>query len=47
MEFRIEKDTMGEVAVETLLDRIKQKRDLGRKIVLPTKLIKRESCKKL
>ena len=44
---RVYKDTMGEVAVETLLDRIKQKRDLGRKIVLPTKLIKRESCKKL
>ncbi len=44
---RVYKDIMGEIAVETLLDRIKQKRDLGRKIVLPTKLIKRESCRKI
>ena len=44
---RVYKDIMGEIAVETLLDRIKKKRDLGRKIVLPTKLIKRESCRRI
>lgn len=44
---RVYKDIMGEVAVETLLDRIKKKRTLGRKIVLPTELVKRESCRKI
>lgn len=44
---KVYKDVMGEIAVETLLERIKRKRELGRKIVLPTKLIKRESCKKI
>ena len=39
-------DCMGETAVETLLEKIKSKREIPRKILIPTKLIIRESCQK-
>lgn len=38
-------DFMGETAFDTLLDRIKNERVLSKKIVLPVKLIIRDSCK--
>ena len=44
---KVYKDVMGEMAVETIIDRIKKKRNLGRKIVLPTELVERESCKQI
>lgn len=44
---KVHKDIMGEIAVETLLDRIRKKRTIGRKIVLSTELIERESCRKV
>ncbi|MGL4345861.1 MAG: LacI family DNA-binding transcriptional regulator [Cellulosilyticaceae bacterium] len=37
-------DYMGEVAVETLMERMTSKRKISKKIALPTFLIKRESC---
>lgn len=38
---------MGNIAVETLLDRIRTGRQMSKKIVLPVKLIVRDSCRKL
>lgn len=38
-------DFMGETALDTLIDRIGNNRELSKKIVLPVKLIVRESCK--
>lgn len=40
-------DFMGESAVDILLERIKKNIKISRKIVLPVKLIERESCKKI
>lgn len=37
-------DYMGNVAVETLVERMKSDREMSKKIVLPVKLIIRESC---
>ena len=37
-------DFMGETAVETLVERIKSKRMIPKKILIPTKLMIRESC---
>ncbi|MGG7097827.1 LacI family DNA-binding transcriptional regulator [Clostridium sardiniense] len=37
-------DFMGETAVNTLIERIKDDREMSKKIVLPVKLIKRDSC---
>lgn len=37
-------DYMGEIAVETLMERMESKREICKKIALPTFLIKRESC---
>ena len=37
-------DFMGETAVNTLIERIKDNREMSKKIVLPVKLIKRDSC---
>ncbi len=39
-------DFMGETAVETLVERLKSERQISKKILIPTKLIKRESCGK-
>lgn len=38
---------MGNVAVETLLEKIRTGRQMSKKIVLPVKLIVRDSCRKL
>ncbi len=38
-------DYMGETALDTLMERIKDERELSKKIVLPVKLIIRDSCK--
>ncbi|ELC8441204.1 LacI family DNA-binding transcriptional regulator [Clostridium perfringens] len=38
---------MGNIAVETLLERIRTGRQMSKKIVLPVKLIVRDSCRKL
>ena len=38
-------DYMGETALDTLMERIKETRELSKKIVLPVKLIIRDSCK--
>ena len=38
-------DLMGETAVNVLMERIKEERTLSKKIVLPTKLVVRDSCK--
>lgn len=38
-------DYMGETALDTLMERIKEERILSKKIVLPVKLIIRDSCK--
>lgn len=38
-------DFMGETALNTLIERIKDERSLSKKIVLPVKLIIRDSCK--
>lgn len=38
---------MGNVAVDTLLERIRTGRQMSKKIVLPVKLIMRDSCRKL
>lgn len=40
-------DYMGETALNTLMERIKDERVLSKKIVLPVKLIIRDSCKKI
>ncbi|MDF2614713.1 MAG: transcriptional regulator, LacI family [Clostridia bacterium] len=40
-------DFMGETAVETLIERLKTERKLSKKILIPTKLILRESCGKI
>ncbi|MDU4420328.1 MAG: substrate-binding domain-containing protein [Clostridium perfringens] len=40
-------DHMGSIAVETLLERMRTGREIAKKIVLPVKLIERESCKRL
>lgn len=40
-------DYMGEIALDTLMERIKEERQLSKKIVVPVKLIIRESCKKI
>lgn len=37
---------MGETAVDTLVEKIKSKREIPKKILIPTKLIIRESCQK-
>ncbi|MGN0026082.1 MAG: LacI family DNA-binding transcriptional regulator [Clostridium sp.] len=38
-------DYMGEIALETLMERIREERHISKKIVLPVKLIIRDSCK--
>lgn len=40
-------DFMGETAVETLVERLKTERKISKKILIPTKLIIRESCGKI
>lgn len=40
-------DYMGEIALETLMERIREERHLSKKIVLPVKLIIRDSCKEV
>ncbi|ASW42752.1 LacI family DNA-binding transcriptional regulator [Clostridium isatidis] len=38
---------MGETALNTIMERIKGERTLSKKIVLPVKLVERDSCKKI
>ncbi|EOR19924.1 MULTISPECIES: LacI family DNA-binding transcriptional regulator [Clostridium] len=38
-------DFMGETAFEVLMERIKEEREISKKVVLPVKLIIRDSCK--
>lgn len=38
---------MGNIAVDTLLERMRTGREISKKIVLPVKLIKRESCREI
>lgn len=40
-------DYMANIAVETLLERMKSERNMSKKIVLPVQLIIRDSCKKI
>ena len=40
-------DYMGEVALDTIMERIKEERHISKKIVLPVKLIIRDSCKEV
>ena len=44
---KVHMDFMGETAVETLLERIMGKREIPKKILIPTKLMIRESCCKI
>ncbi|MGG5461904.1 substrate-binding domain-containing protein [Clostridium sp. B9] len=44
---RVYTDYMANIAVETLLERMKSERDMSRKIVLPVQLVVRDSCKKI
>lgn len=41
---KVHTDYMGETAVEALMERLESKREISKKIALPTFLIKRESC---
>ena len=38
-------DFMGETAVDVLVEKIKSRREIHKKILIPTKLMLRESCK--
>lgn len=40
-------ELMGETALNTILERLENSREISKKIVLPVKLIKRESCKSI
>lgn len=40
-------DLMGETAIELMLERLKSERKVSKKVVLPTKLIIRDSCKNI
>lgn len=40
-------DFMGETAVDTIIERIKNERTMSKKIVLPVKLVVRDSCRQL
>jgi len=42
---KIHTEFMGETAVDLLIERLKQQRIIAKKIVIPTKLIKRDSCR--
>ncbi|MDO7905707.1 substrate-binding domain-containing protein [Paenibacillus sp. JX-17] len=44
---KVHMEYMGETAVELIADRLNSKRDIAKKVVLPTKLIVRESCASL
>lgn len=41
---KIHMEFMGETAVELLIEKLKSGREIAKKIVIPTELIKRESC---
>lgn len=44
---KVYKDFMGETAVDLILERLKNGRLINKKVVIPTKLIIRESCKEV
>lgn len=44
---RVYTEFMGETAVELLLERLKKDREISKKVVIPTKLIIRDSCNKI
>ncbi|PHV70119.1 LacI family transcriptional regulator [Sporanaerobium hydrogeniformans] len=44
---KVHTDFMGETAVETLLERLRTERKISKKILIPTELIIRESCREL
>ncbi|MNC69683.1 HTH-type transcriptional regulator DegA [compost metagenome] len=41
---KVHMEYMGETAVELIAERLLSKRNIAKKVVLPTKLIVRESC---
>lgn len=41
---RIHMEFMGETAVDLMIEKLKSEREIAKKIVIPTKLIKRDSC---
>ncbi|MGL5346179.1 MAG: substrate-binding domain-containing protein, partial [Peptostreptococcaceae bacterium] len=41
---RLHAEYMGLTAVETLLDKLTTERTLSKTVIIPTKLIERESC---
>jgi len=41
---KIHMEFMGETAVDLIIEKLKDEREIAKKIVIPTKLIKRESC---
>jgi LacI family transcriptional regulator len=42
---RVHTDFISETAVELLMERIKDERKISKKVIIPTKLVMRESCK--
>ncbi|MGL5346334.1 MAG: substrate-binding domain-containing protein [Peptostreptococcaceae bacterium] len=44
---RLHAEYMGLTAVETLLDKLTTERTLSKTVIIPTKLIERESCAKI
>ncbi|MDP4089627.1 MAG: LacI family DNA-binding transcriptional regulator [Bacillota bacterium] len=44
---KVYKDFMGETAVDLILERLKNERAISKKIIVPTRLIIRESCRSL
>jgi LacI family transcriptional regulator len=41
---KIHTEFMGEIAVDLMIEKLKDEREIAKKIVTPTKLIKRDSC---
>lgn len=44
---RVHTEFISETAVELLMERIKDEREINKKVIIPTKLVIRESCKRM
>jgi LacI family transcriptional regulator len=44
---RVHTDFISQTAIDLLMERIKEERKLSKKVIVPTKLVIRESCKKI
>lgn len=44
---KIQMEFMGETAVDLMIEKLRDEREIAKKIVIPTKLIKRDSCSKV